>query len=113
MHKTVLAEHAQQVEAVMAQLTERLGDGCLTFERAGEDHFGDYVLITAGGGGDCSRLVLFFFHWDKNGTPLNLQLELLFRVRSQFLKLDPTSCMDNGTVAHELLQPNRSIYISG
>ena len=66
MHKTVLAEHAQQVEAVMAHLTERLGDGCLSFERAGEDHFGDYVLITAGGGGDCSRLVLNYFYLDIN-----------------------------------------------
>ena len=82
-------ENSDQILKMMKYISERVGGNCIRFQAAEEVHHGDYVLITAGGGGDCPSTSCC----SELGRTGN---------RPQFLNLDP-ACMQNSTVVHELV----------
>ena len=77
------------MKAEEIDISAAVGGDCITFEQVGENLQGDYVLITAGGGGDCPSTSCC----SELGRTGN---------RPQFLNLDP-ACMQNSTVVHELV----------
>ena len=82
--------NAKKVLDVMDYLEERVGGSCIKF-RAVDDHHGDYVLITAGGGGECASVNCCSELGRTGSRPY------------QVLNLEPRKCMQNSIVVHELL----------
>ena len=78
IHETITAEQRKMIEDMMEYIQQRVGGDCIQFRPGGPDD-GDYVRITANGGGACTGR------------------------RPQVLNLDPQACMTNATVVHELL----------
>ena len=81
--------HQAVIHAVMEHLKTRLG-GCVGFDLVAGDPMGDWVLVTATGGGKCLSKSCCSELGHTRGRP-------------QVLQLDPEGCMHNVTITHELL----------